>query len=347
LVVVQESALINGLAIISVALYFVIIMDHADDGVGDDDVFAYMGGRAPRHVTHVRVHRSVTIITRSAFENCRNLVSIEMHDGVEIIKFGAFFYCTSLRGIKLPGVRVIEESAFCDCTALAEVDFGDKLETIGQDAFNGCTSLRNVKLPKVRFIGNGAFLECRQLTDVETSDNLERIGNWAFQDCRRLRRIAIPLKTNMFDGDFVFISRHVDALSQVDLVGGIHNTISSLILDSWRNEMNEEINRINQVIPNTRYNMKTVIIRQWMERVTSRIYNYKVEHYKLLKEFTTLLELALWKVKLDEKEDVENAVEIQKTKKAKIDADAARQELRVTSGANIVIKNVLPFLVLE
>jgi hypothetical protein len=66
-----------------------------------------------------------------------------------------------------------------------------------------------------------------------------------------------------------------------------------------------------------------------------------------LKEFTTLLELALWKVKLDEKDEVENTLEIQKTKKAKIDDDTARQELRITSGANIVIKNVLPFLVLE
>ncbi len=111
--------------------------------------------------------------------------------------------------------------------------------------------------------------------------------------------------------------------------------------------MNDLIDQINQILPNTGRFAKTSKIQQWNARVLRRIEHYKVEHYELLKEFTTLLELALWKVKLNGKEEVENAVDIQKTKKAKIDEDTARQELRITSGANIVIKNVLPFLVLE
>jgi len=66
-----------------------------------------------------------------------------------------------------------------------------------------------------------------------------------------------------------------------------------------------------------------------------------------LKEFTTLLELALWKVKLDE-EFVEASNNDNSTaKKSKIDIQAARQEQRITSGASIVIENVLPFLKLE
>ena len=36
-----------------------------------------------------------------------------------------------------------------------------------------------------------------------------------------------------------------------------------------------------------------------------------------------------------------------KAKKAKIDADGERKEQLITSGADIVIKNVLPFLQLE
>jgi hypothetical protein len=68
----------------------------------------------------------------------------------------------------------------------------------------------------------------------------------------------------------------------------------------------------------------------------------------LLKEFTTLLELALWKANLDEKEEVEE--EKQPAKKVKlneecwkdasaeeeanIDIHADRQQARVTCGAN-------------
>ena len=327
--------------------------DHADDG-GDNDVFVYMGGSylsVPQHlretITHVRIHKSVKIITRRAFMFCRNLVSIEMHDGVEIIEEEAFQDCRSLKRIKLSGVRVVGDFAFNCCYALTDVEFGETLDTIGDCAF-GWTSLRNIKIPRVRVIGGGAFQNCERLTEVELSEDLQTTGYSAFRKCPRLRRIAIPLKDEEMIGDNVFMK--CKNLTQVDLVGGIHKTISSLFLESWRNEMNNEIDRINHILPNTCSFDKTTIIREWIGRVLQRITHYKSEHYTLLKKNMTQLELALWKIKLDEefvealsKEDNESNT----AKKAKIDTKAARQEKRITSGANIVIKNVLPFLKLE
>jgi hypothetical protein len=271
-------------------------------------------------------------------------MSVELHDGVEIIEEWAFYDCRSLRRIKLTGVRVIEYSAFFYCTALEDVEFGDKLETIGRSSFL-CTSLKNIELPKVRVIENAAFGHCNQLTEVKMSEDLETIGYEAFNDCPRLRRIAIPLKANLL-GNHVFPG--CDNLSQIDLVGGIHKTISSLLLKSWRNEMNDEIDRINRDLPNTPHLDKTAAIQRWMETVIRRIEHYKSEHYALLKEFTTILELALWKAKLDESQDERSLGSgRQPAEKAKIDMKAARQEQRITSGASIVIKNVLPFLKLE
>ena len=309
--------------------------DHADDG-DNNDVFVYMGGLIPQHlretITHVRVHKSVKIIHAKAFCECYNLVSIELYDGVEIIEGWAFHGCTSLREIKLLGVRVVGEMAFANCIELAEVEFGDKLEKIEEWAFVD-TALRRVKIPKVRVIESCAFGGCEQLMEAKLSEDLETIGYDAFTDCS-LRRITLPLKANLL-GDGVFYD--CDDLSTVDLVGGIHKTISSFLLDSWRNQMKDEIDRISQDLPNTDTNEKSTAIQLWMERVIRRVEHYKSEHYALLKEFTTLLELALWKAKLDEmiKSD-------QPAKKA-----TARQEKRITSGANIVIKNVLPFLKLE
>jgi len=57
-----------------------------------------------------------------------------------------------------------------------------------------------------------------------------------------------------------------------------------------------------------------------------------------LKEDMTQLELALWKAKLDSNDD--DSID----GRAMIDAAVARKERRITSGASIVIKNVLPFL---
>ena len=322
-------------------------MDHAEDG-DNDNVFVYMGGFVPLHlrdtITHIRIHKSVKIIqTFGAFLECGRLVSIEMHDGLEVIGQYAFRGCTSLRGIKLSGVRVIEERAFYECTALEDVEFGNKLETIGTTAFAD-TALRRIKLLKVMVIGDFAFANCQKLTEVELSEDLETIGYWAFSNCPSLRRIAMPLKDDLF-GEGVF--DQCGDLSQVDIIGGIHKTISSLLLDSWRSEVKNEIDHINQLLPNTDSFDKTAAIRRWMVTVMRRITHYKSEHYTLLKEFTTLLELALWKAKLDESQDERDLGRDQPAKKAKIDMKAARQEQRITSGANIVIKNVLPFLKLE
>ena len=112
--------------------------------------------------------------------------------------------------------------------------------------------------------------------------------------------------------------------------------------------MNAEIDRINQVLPNTHHLQKTRVIQQWIESVLERLNHYKTEHKALLKEAMTLLELALWKAKLlDEKEEGHSFVEKQPTKRAKIDDEIARRELRIISGASDVITNVLSFLVLE
>ena len=105
-----------------------------------------------------------------------------------------------------------------------------------------------------------------------------------------------------------------------------------------------EINRINQILPNISTTQKTNVIRQWMELTLDKMDNYKAEHCRNVKEGMTLLELALWKAKLDENE--EHAAE-RRTKKAKVDVEIAREERRIKCGADMVIKNVLPFLQLE
>ena len=124
-------------------------------------------------------------------------------------------------------------------------------------------------------------------------------------------------------------------------MGGGHKTISSFLLKSWRDEINQEIDRINQDLPNTAADEKTAAIQRWIRSVISRMEHYKSEHYRLLKEDMTRLELAVWKAKLDEKED--DYIE----ERAMLDTVGARKDRRITSGADTIISNVLPFLKLE
>ena len=61
-----------------------------------------------------------------------------------------------------------------------------------------------------------------------------------------------------------------------------------------------------------------------------------------MREGITILELALWNATLAEEES-----SAERTKKAKIDAESVRKEKRVTCGADLVVRNILPFLKLE
>eukprot|EP00985_Skeletonema_marinoi_P012803 scaffold6264_cov73-Skeletonema_marinoi.AAC.9 len=207
-------------------------------------------------------------------------------------------------------------------------------------------------MPSVRTVEEGAFVNCTALTDMEFGGNLETIQKHALGSCPNLRRIAIPLKDDIFPLDHIIQQYNqfdgCDNLATVDLVGvwGINKTISSLLLKSWRTEMIAEINRINQDLPDTNSWVKAGTIQRWIRTVINRMEHYKAEHYKLLKEDMTQLELAIWKAKLDEKEDDDSNQKVQ-AKKAKIDVESARKERRITSGADIIIRNVLPFLQLS
>ena len=170
----------------------------------------------------------------------------------------------------------------------------------------------------------------------------------------------MPLKGNLL-GENVFDD--CPNLSHVDIVGETHKTISSLLLQSWRNEMNGEIDRINRDLPHY-VEGKTAIVRRGMDRVIQRIDHYKSEQYALLKKAMTLLELALWKNELektakdDDEADGHSLGTRQPAKKGnhttafskalhakeEIDVDTARQQARVTCGANIIIPHVLSFL---
>ena len=111
--------------------------------------------------------------------------------------------------------------------------------------------------------------------------------------------------------------------------------------------MISEINRINQILPNTHADDKAEEIRRWVDSVMDKTDHYKAEHSRYVKEGITLLELALWKAKLGEKDNKEDSSTEGQRKKAKVDTKAARKEKRITCGADMVIKNVLPFLKLE
>jgi len=93
-------------------------------------------------------------------------------------------------------------------------------------------------------------------------------------------------------------------LKHVDLVEGaiLHDTIDALLLKEWRNDMNEEMASINQILPTTPAGNvfshedaggKAEAIRSWIRSVHHKIVQYKAQHQSYVNEAATTLQLAL------------------------------------------------------
>mmetsp|Transcript_12547 Transcript_12547/g.18637 ORF Transcript_12547/g.18637 Transcript_12547/m.18637 type:complete len:337 (+) Transcript_12547:63-1073(+) len=314
--------------------------------------YVYRGGRAPTDVSRVRIHKSVIAIDDEAFKNCSQLEYVESHKELSKIGKRSFAFCLLLRSIDLSGVKIIDDYAFYNCSAITDADLPE-VERIGNQAFGHCMSLTKISAPSAESIGLGAFLSCVRLISAEFGEKLLTIDRLVFLDCPSLRHIAIPLPLRRRE---IFRGGPFDCpnLSTVQLVGKLYNSVEFITMAIWRNQMRNTIKQINLDLPSTHADEKTVAIRRWIEEVQDKIIHFKILHSMWLTRATTILELVLWKVKLEETEDDELEC---KSKKAKINEGGSmglstnatreyryRQEKRIQCGADIIIKNVVSFL---
>eukprot|EP00984_Skeletonema_dohrnii_P012496 scaffold5077_cov162-Skeletonema_dohrnii-CCMP3373.AAC.5 len=271
----------------------------------------------PDDATHVTVDQSVRVIPAWAFSDVPNIVEVICDVNVKGVERSAVADCPSLRRVIMPGVEVVEDFAFYNCPALMDVECG-KLEIIKEQAFFRCRSLRSINLLSAKVVERFAFADTA-LTDARFGSKLDRIERMAFLDCPFLERITIPLKDGLIADDNIFSG--CANLRRADLVEGpIHETVAALQLEEWRNDMNEEIVSINQILPTVdaggwdddeeeeEEGGKALVIRMWIRSVIGKIIHYQAEHQRLLdEEVATTLQLALprdiWRRKW--KEEVE------------------------------------------
>ena len=275
--------------------------------VGDNNFMRYIyrgedGEIIPDGATHITVAEDVTVVRAWAFLRHPSIVEVICHEGVEKIEEWAFGHCPSLRRVIMPGVKIARDSAFCDCRALTDVECG-KLEIIGYCVFGSCKSLKSINAPSARLVGDIAFSHCRALVDVKFSNKLERIDLRVFVNCPSLERITIPLKDGIIHVDDTFYGCR--KLNYIDLVEGeLHETIVALHLEAWRIDMKEEIDSINQILPNADAGdyediggeddgEKAQVIRRWIRLVLRKINHYQAEHQRILDFSATTLQLAL------------------------------------------------------
>lgn len=295
--------------------------------VNGEKIFIYTGGRAPRHIKYVTIHPSITIIPFRAFYSCENLRYVKMHDGVVAIGKEAFKQCVSIQQILITNVTTIAEGAFSCCCALMDVRGSERLVKIGVQAFLDCNSLRMINLPLVTIIEASAFAGCTNMTEVNLGC-IQTIEESALYYCISLKQLRFTVNDN--DSDIIIHSDAFDCchdLVSIELIGHVHEDIDSLGTECWQDDINQEITRINQLLPNIHSSQKTTEISQWIDSV-----RHKIKCYKLM-ESTSLLELALWK-----------AARLNIGIGEEDDSGWEREWCRIYCGVEIVIPHVLSFI---
>jgi len=132
--------------------------------------------RAPKDVTEVNFHPSVTTIQNGTFYFCRSLVRVKIPDHVTHIERFAFKCCHSLKSLQLStNIEFIGKMAFHSCESLEAVFLPPTVTHIGDDAFGGCYSLRFFNLPEpIQHLGSNVLQGCDSLSTT-VSNNLSKV----------------------------------------------------------------------------------------------------------------------------------------------------------------------------
>lgn len=135
---------------------------------------------------------AVTAIAQQAFQQCSNLVSINISEGVATIGDWAFWKSVNLESVILPSsMTTIGDYAFA-YTSLYSVNVPDGVQSIGEYCFRGCSSLMSISLPaNLKVIESNLFNGCTNLTTVILPSNLEEIKRQAFNLCG-ISAMSIP-----------------------------------------------------------------------------------------------------------------------------------------------------------
>ena len=125
----------------------------------------------------VRIPASVTIINRSAFQNCTNLtgVTFESNSKLETIGYNAFSWCKLLNTITIPAnVKTIDSFAFGYCDDLREIRFEGDAPTMAVNSFkssNAYNFTRNAYYP----INNNTWTD---IASQNPEDGLKQYGSY-------------------------------------------------------------------------------------------------------------------------------------------------------------------------
>ena len=148
---------------------------------------------------------TVTMILYNMFKNCSSLKAVENTRNVTFIYDCAFENCNNLIELDL-GSCMIADLAFYGCSKLQSIGESAKCTYVGSQAFSQCSSLKNIDLSMCTSVGSYAFYGCSSLQTVG-NPRFTSIPDYAFSGCSNLENIDLSLCTSIGLGAFSWCSK--------------------------------------------------------------------------------------------------------------------------------------------
>lgn len=179
----------------------------------------------------ITLPKGIIEIGSRAFENCKDLKSIQFNKELKVVKNLAFNNCSSLEEVSFnEGIETIYDCAFQNCSSLKSIKIPSSLKQFvlfdeNYSIFDGCPNIESIVIderntnysscrsnvifdkrtstllfgcstskipPETKIIGSRSFYKQVKLKSIELPEQLETIKNEAFYGCHQLKQLYIP-----------------------------------------------------------------------------------------------------------------------------------------------------------
>eukprot|EP00980_Cylindrotheca_fusiformis_P007495 scaffold1555_cov108-Cylindrotheca_fusiformis.AAC.1 len=303
-------------------------------------------------LSHIRVPANIDSNGFQPFSNCRNLISIELPEG---ILFNAnFFYCNSLVNVAVPGLRESNLSnyfmLFSQLSELHRVAGGQYEDLVHRitHRFDG-SPLNKLCYYQSYYSSEEAMLELRSLMEDDPLAAVSQVDEFGMTPLHILALAQTPnmdmLLAVMKAGhrDHIIQSRDSFGSTPMDYLC-LNRTPGSTdvirrVLQTRFDGLDRPCSSI-QIICGGRsmwraFDDAFIVRRSYRSRKIGRVY-FVLGKYEERMTILSLVELCLWKIKIDE---------VCCSSPEQSFADHGYREIcRINSGASIVLPHLLPFL---
>ena len=158
---------------------------------------------------------------RYTFSRCSNLEQVNIPDGLTCIPYGCFFG-TALKSVVLPeSVSSIEGYAFAYTANLTDINITDGITDLGEAAFCG-SGIESVTIPTgITSIPKFAFSICNNLKSVTLHNGITEICDNAFAADPLLKTVTLPESVTSLGASAFATCQSLEEIVVPDGVGAI------------------------------------------------------------------------------------------------------------------------------